>query len=90
MVGDDATIFERPVRHWFHRNRYLTEHQRILDGVRLRPTDEPSQTVATPNGPLTFETSACTVSRAEWTRPSAKARWATQSTRYLLCAASPD
>lgn len=50
--------FDRPMRDWHARKRYLNEHYRDLDGVRLRPTDEPPRTVQTSSGPLVFTPSA--------------------------------
>lgn len=49
--------FERPMRDWHARKRYLHEHYRNLDGVRFRPTGEPATTVQTPSGPIVFTTS---------------------------------
>lgn len=49
--------FERPMRDWHARKRYLHEHYRNLDGVRFRPTGEPATTAQTPSGPLVFTTS---------------------------------
>lgn len=46
--------FDKPMRDWHARKRYLHEHYRHLDGVRFRPTGEPSTTVQTSTGPLVF------------------------------------
>lgn len=49
--------FDKPMRDWHAQKRYLREHYRHLDRVRLRPTGEPATTVQTPTGPLVFTTS---------------------------------
>jgi len=55
---NDAFTFDRPMRFWQARTGYLKEHYKNFDGVRLRPTGEPPQTVPTASGPLVFKTSA--------------------------------
>lgn len=42
------------LRSWHAQKRYLEEHYRNFDGVRIRPTGEPATTVQTSSGPLEF------------------------------------
>lgn len=49
--------FDKPMRDWHARKRYLHAHYSNLDGVRFRPTGEPATTVQTSTGPLVFTTS---------------------------------
>ncbi|MGP9747456.1 hypothetical protein [Brachybacterium sp. AOP29-B2-41] len=55
MKGD--FVFDKTMRDWHKRKKYLHEHYRHLDGVRFRPTGEPPRTVQTPSGPLVFTNS---------------------------------
>jgi hypothetical protein len=55
MKGD--FVFDKPMRDWHKRKKYLHKHYSNLDGVRFRPTGEPPTTVQTSSGPLVFETS---------------------------------